>query len=124
MKISGIFSTKVLNYDDSNIFITLDDGKTLFKNKNDIDGYDIKLHDSKMAQKAKEKLYNILGNNVTIKSWKEKNKSLVDAMEMERRASIIILGLIFLVASFNLSSSLILLSIKRLSKMPHKIIFL
>ena len=35
-------------------------------------------------------------------------------MKMERKASIFILGLIFLVASFNLSSSLILLSIKKL----------
>ena len=116
MKISGIFSTKILNYDDSHLFITLDDGETLFKRKIGIDGYDIKLSDSRIAESAKQKLYNLSGQNVIIKSWKEKNKSLVDAMEMERKASIIILGLIFLVASFNLSSSLILLSIKKLKE--------
>lgn len=116
MKISGIFSTKVLNYDDSHLFITLGDGETLFKRKSGIDGYDIKLYDSKMAKTAKEKLHNLFGHSVIIKSWKEKNKSLVDAMEMERRASIFILGLIFLIASFNLSSSLILLSIKKLKE--------
>ena len=116
MKISGIFSTKILNYDDSHLFITLDDGETLFKRKIGIDGYDIKLSDSRIAESAKQKLYNLSGQSVIIKSWKEKNKSLVDAMEMERKASIIILGLIFLVASFNLSSSLILLSIKKLKE--------
>ena len=116
MKISGIFSTKILNYDDSHLFITLDDGETLFKRKIGIDGYDIKLSDSRIAESAKRKLYNLSGQNVIIKSWKEKNKSLVDAMEMERKASIFILGLIFLVASFNLSSSLILLSIKKLKE--------
>ena len=116
MKISGIFSTKVLNYDDSHLFITLKDGEILFKRKSGIDGYDIKLYNSKMIKTAKEKLYNFLGHGVIIKSWKEKNKSLVDAMEMERKASIFILGLIFLVASFNLSSSLILLSIKKLKE--------
>ena len=42
MKISGIFSTKVLNYDDSHLFITLEDGETLFKRKSGIDGYDMK----------------------------------------------------------------------------------
>ena len=57
-----------------------------------------------------------MGQSVKIKSWKEKNKSLVKAMELERKASIFILGLIFLVASFNLSSSLILLSIKKLKE--------
>ena len=116
MKISGIFSTKILNYDDSHLFITLDDGETLFKRKIGIDGYDIKLSESRIAESVKQKLYNLSGQNVIIKSWKEKNKSLVDAMEMERKASIIILGLIFLVASFNLSSSLILLSIKKLKE--------
>ncbi len=116
MKISGIFSTKVLNYDDTHLFITLKDGETLFKRKSGIDGYDIKLYDSKMVEKVKEKLYKFFGKSVIIKSWKEKNKSLIDAMEMERKASIIILGLIFLVASFNLSSSLILVSIKKLKE--------
>ena len=38
---------------------------------------------SKMFKTAKEKLYNFLGHSVICKSWKEKNKSLVDAMEME-----------------------------------------
>ena len=116
MKISGIFSTKVLNYDDTHLFITLDDGKTLFKRKSNIDGYNIKLYDSKMAESAKEKIYSLFGQSVILKSWKEKNKSLVDAMAMERKASILILGLIFLVSSFNLSSSLILLSIKKLKE--------
>ena len=42
MNISGVFSTKVLNYDDSYIFMTLNDGKNLFKGKK-LDGYDISL---------------------------------------------------------------------------------
>ena len=116
MKISGVFSTKVLNYDDSYLFISLADGESFFSRKSGIDGYDIKLYDPKMAEIVKKKLYNLMGQSVKIKSWKEKNKSLVKAMELERKASIFILGLIFLVASFNLSSSLILLSIKKLKE--------
>ena len=116
MKISGVFSTKVLNYDDSYLFISLADGESFFRRKSGIDGYDIKLYDTKMAEIVKKKLYNLMGQSVKIKSWKEKNKSLVKAMELERKASIFILGLIFLVASFNLSSSLILLSIKKLKE--------
>ena len=115
MKISGVFSTKVLNYDDSYIFMTLNDGKNLFKRKKKIDGYDIKVYNQKEIEYTKLKLEKLIGDNVTIKSWQEKNKSLVDAMKMERIAAMIILGLIFLVASFNLSSSIILLSITCLS---------
>ncbi|GIS04246.1 MAG: hypothetical protein CM15mP106_6930 [Candidatus Neomarinimicrobiota bacterium] len=64
----------------------------------------------------KLKLDKLVGDDVIIKSWQEKNKSLVDAMKMERIAAIIILGLIFLVSSFNLSSSLILLSIRKMKE--------
>ena len=116
MSISGVFSTKVLNYDDSYAFITLNDGKNLFKRKSNLDGYDIKVFNQKMIESTKSKLYKLIGENVVIKSWQEKNKSLVDAMKIERVAAIIILGLIFLVASFNLSSSLILLSIRKMKE--------
>ena len=116
MNISGVFSTKVLNYDDSYIFMTLNDGKNLFKRKKKIDGYDIKFYNQKMIEPTKLKLDKLIRDNVIIKSWQEKNKSLVDAMKMERLAAIIILGLIFLVASFNLSSSLILLSIRKMKE--------
>ena len=116
MYISGVFNTKVLNYDDSYIFITLNDGKNLFKRKKEIDGYDIKVYDQKLIDNTKLKLHELIGENVIIKSWQEKNKSLVDAMKMERLAAIFILGLIFLVASFNLSSSLILLSIRKIKE--------
>ena len=116
MSISGVFSTKVLNYDDSYVFMTLKDGKNLFKRKNNFDGYDIKVYNEKMIEDTKSKLYKFIGKDILIQSWQEKNKSLVDAMKMERLAAIIILGLIFLVASFNLSSSLILLSIRKMKE--------
>ena len=116
VKISAVFSTKVLNYDDSYVFMTMNDGKNLFKRKNNFDGYDIKVYNEKMIEDTKSKLYKLIGKNILIQSWQEKNKSLVDAMKMERLAAIIILGLIFLVASFNLSSSLILLSIRKMKE--------
>ncbi len=116
MIVSGVFSTKVLNYDDSYVFVTLNDGKNLFKRKSNLDGYDIKVYKQGMIESTKVKLNKLIGENVVIKSWQEKNKSLVDAMKMERLAAFIILGLIFLVSSFNLSSSLILLSIRKMKE--------
>ena len=116
MEISGIFSTQILNYDDSFIFITMDDGKNLFKRKRMYDGFDIKISDDTTIEAVKSELSDIAKYNLNIKSWKEKNRSLIDAMRMERLGAIAILGLIFLVASFNLSSNLILLSIRKMKE--------
>ena len=116
MEISGIFSTQILNYDDSFIFITMDDGKNLFKRKRMYDGFDIKISDDTTIEAVKSELSDIVKYNLNIKSWKEKNRSLIDAMRMERLGAIAILGFIFLVASFNLSSNLILLSIRKMKE--------
>ena len=76
-------------------FITLDDGENLFKRKDGLDGYDINLYENRAAEITENKLFDLFGQNVKVKSWQERNKSLVDAMKMERKASIFILGLIF-----------------------------
>ena len=55
-KVSGIFSTKVLNYDDQIVFGTLGDGKMLFSRKNKIDGYDIRVDRNFPIGKVKKKI--------------------------------------------------------------------
>ena len=116
VEISGIFSTRILNYDDSFIFMSFEDGKNLFKRKTAYDGFDIKISDDTTIEAVKSELLDRVGHNLNIKSWQDKNRSLIDAMRMERLGAITILGLIFLVASFNLSSNLILLSIRKMKE--------
>jgi len=114
--ISGIFSTKVLDYDDRFTFITLDDGFKLFKRKIEYDGIDIRALDEHDLKKIKSNLKNEFHDKIKIQSWDEQNISLVNAMKMERLATIVILSLIFLVAAFNLASSLTLISIQKMKE--------
>ena len=116
LTISGIFSTKILNYDDSYAFFTLADGKILFKRKDSYDGFDLRISEDKNIEDIRLNLMNIFKNDIQFYSWEEKNRSLVDAMKMERIGAIVILGLIFLVSSFNLASSLILISIRKMKE--------
>ena len=112
-KISGIFSTKILNYDDQLVFGTLVDGKMLFNRKKTIDGYDIKVDREFSIDKIKKKINNMIKPESSVISWDEQNKSLVDAMKIERYATIIVLSLIFVVSTFNLVSNLSLISIQK-----------
>lgn len=111
--VSGIFSTKVLNYDDQLVFGTLSDGKKLFGRKKKIDGYDVKVDSKFSIEKVKKKINSMIGPDFSALSWDEQNKSLVDAMKIERYATIIVLSLIFVVSTFNLVSNLSLISIQR-----------
>ena len=112
-KVSGVFSTKVLNYDDQIVFGTLEDGKMLFSRKKKIDGYDIKVDSNFSIEKIKKKINSMIRPESSAISWDEQNKSLVDAMKIERYATIIVLSLIFVVSTFNLISNLSLISIQK-----------
>ena len=113
LKVSGVFSTKVLNYDDQIVFGTLSDGKMLFSRKKKIDGYDIKVDSNFSIEKIKKRINSMIRPEFSAISWDEQNKSLVDAMKIERYATVIVLSLIFVVSTFNLISNLSLISIQK-----------
>ena len=112
-KVSGVFSTKVLNYDDQIVFGTLGDGKMLFSRKKKIDGYDIRVDRNFPIEKVKKRINSMIRPEFSATTWDEQNKSLVDAMKIERYATIVVLSLIFVVSTFNLVSNLSLISIQK-----------
>ena len=115
--IAGILKTKVLDYDDRFIFMTLDDGKNLFRRKDAIDGFDLRVDTESSIKAVKEDLKTISDNKIEIFTWKDLNRSLVDAMKIERIATMIILSLIFLVSTFHLASSLTLISYQKIKEL-------
>ena len=114
--ISAIFSTKVLDYDDRFVFLSMSDGKSLFRRKSGYDGVDLRIKPNSDINQIKYDLIRNMGPEIEIQSWEDLNRSLVDAMKMERLGTIIILCLIFLVAAFNLAAALTLISIQRMKE--------
>ena len=114
--ISAIFSTKVLDYDDRFVFLSMSDGKSLFRRKSGYDGVDLRIKPNSDINQIKYYLIHNMGPEMEIQSWEDLNRSLVDAMKMERLGTIVILCLIFLVAAFNLAAALTLISIQRMKE--------
>ena len=114
--VGNIFSSNVIDYDYRYIFLTLFDGKKLFKRKLNDKSCDIRINDDLALNEIKNKLYSKLGQNIKIESWEDLNKSLVDAMKLEKLGATIVLSLIFLVSSFNLAMNLSLNSLQNLKE--------
>jgi len=112
--ISGIFSTNILDYDDRLVFITLNDGKALFNRKKMIDGYDIRVNEKYSIEGVKKNIIELINPKISVLSWDDQNRSLVNAMRMERYGTIIVLCLIFLVSTFNLAANLTLISVQKM----------
>ena len=113
-KVSGIFYSKILDYDNKYIFISNNIGKKLFHNISNLKSLDVKVKNSLEIDSIKKRLVSLLGTGKTIESWKDRNSALVSAIEMEKIGSIFVLSLIILVASFSMSSTLSLITIKKI----------
>ena len=116
MTISAIFSTRILDYDDRFVFMSLQDGQKLFKRKSGLDGIDIRISSESDIATVQSNLNTQLGKTVHSQTWEDLNRSLVNAMKMERLGTIVILSLIFLVAAFNLAAALSLISIQKMKE--------
>ena len=113
-KVSGIFYSKILDYDNKYIFISNNIGKKLFHNISNLKSLDVKVKNSFEIDSIKKRLVSLLGTEKTIESWKDRNSALVSAIEMEKIGSMFVLSLIILVASFSMSSTLSLITIKKI----------
>ena len=110
--IVGIFQSNVLDYDDRLVFIPFSTGKLLFTRKSSLDGIDLRIRNETEIDFVKQRAMEEL-NNIKIESWETIHESLFQAMKMERLGAIVVLSLIILVASFNLTSTLILVTIQK-----------
>lgn len=114
VEVSGIFQIDVLDYDDRIVFIPLKYGKQLFIRKKFVDGYDTRLVNRNNVDVTKEELRSYFGSNARIESWEDIHEGLFNAMRMERIGAIFVLSLIILVAAFNLTSTLVLVTYQKI----------
>jgi len=105
----GIFQMRMQEYDSATAYIHLDDATRLFSMRDGITGLRVKLDNLFNADQASADLQKELGDDYYVKSWSVDNASLFHAFKMEKVMMFIVLGLIVIVALFNLVASLIMM---------------
>ncbi len=113
--VGGIFDVQVLDFNDRVAFIPSEIGKKLFIRKNNYDGIDIKIKEDSNPNIVKKSIKEIIPNSKT-ETWKELHSKLFSAMKLERIGSLIVLSLIVLVGCFNLSTTLMLITIQKIKQ--------
>ena len=108
-QIAAIFFSSLYEYDFNYAYITLDDAKNFFSTGGSIDHIGIKLKDMNRIDEAEKLILADLGSEIIVKNWRDMNKPLFSALEMEKIVWFLIIGFIALVASFNIVSALIML---------------
>lgn len=109
-RIAGIFYSGMYEFDMKMAYTTVSDAQRYFDIGDAINGIEVKVRDGERAERVAQALTSALDRpNLRIRAWQEVNRSLFGALQLEKLAMFIVLGLAILVASFCVVASLTLM---------------
>jgi lipoprotein-releasing system permease protein len=104
--VSGVFETGMYEYDDAYLFLDLPTAQRFAGLANDVTGLEVGTRDRWGAPAIADSLRATLDAPVRVVDWQEQNRSLFQALKLEKLGMGVILLLIVLVAAFNIVSTL------------------
>ena len=107
--IGGLFKVGMHEYDNSFIFIPLSEAQSFFHLPEAVSGIEVYSDAPLKIENLRGAISIALGDSYRQFDWQERNKSFLNALNVERNVMFIILTLIILVAAFNIVSSMIML---------------
>jgi len=110
--VADTFASGRYDYDANIVFTDIDEAKSLFK-RDSVSGIGVRVDDEFNAYAIKRALQTVFRYPFTVKTWMELDKNLMRALAIEKKMMFIILGLIIVVACFNIASSLIMQVIEK-----------
>ena len=105
-EVTGTVSTGMYEYDNSYVFVAIDKAQSLAGLGDGVTGIEVKTTDRWQARDVATQLSRALGWPYRTVDWEEQNRSLFQALKLEKLGMGVILLLIVLVAAFNIVSTL------------------
>ena len=112
-RVVGIFNSGFYDYDSSWAFTRLSDAQRLFGLGDLISVIEFKVDNIDKADLVARQLEDAAGKGFMTTNWKEQNKALFHALNMERLVTYITTGLIVFVAALNILISLIMMVMEK-----------
>lgn len=104
-RVTGIFETGLYDYDNAFMYMTLVDAQRLAGLDTGVSGIEVKARDRTDAKVLGDKLATSLAPYIAI-DWQQQNRSLFQALQLEKLGMGLILLLIVIVAAFTIVSNL------------------
>jgi lipoprotein-releasing system permease protein len=108
--IAGTFKVGMSEYDQTFVFMPLDEAQLYFNlDEHNVGGIEVMVGDADQANAMSIDIANAAGPLTRVLTWQQMNSSLFGALQVERNVMFLILTLIILVAALNIISGLIML---------------
>lgn len=109
-RVVAIFDAGIATYNDSVVFMPLPAAQVYFQKPLAVTGMEIRLDDPEQADAILAPLRGVLGRQpVMLRDWRHANDQIIGVLQVQKDTMFIVIGLIILVAAFNVVSSLIML---------------
>ncbi len=113
-RVAGVFETRILDFDQTYVFVPLRVGQALFKSMDTFDGIDFRLTSSARKDTMKALILSKAPAGAVVSGWEDMHQTLFQAMQMEKLGSMVVLSLIVIVACFNIASTLTMLVLEKI----------
>ncbi len=113
LKVTGLYTSGMYEYDASLSFVTLAQAQRLFGVEGTISGIEVKLKDPMRAGLVANDLNHRLDSRLWARSWMDLNRTFLSALRHEKIIMAVILVLIIVVAAFNIASTLIMVVMEK-----------
>ncbi len=112
-KVAGIFSSGMYEFDSKIALVSIEDARLLLGMGESVSGLEIRVGDIRTTDAMLPRLYSALGPDFTVVDWKKMNHNMFYALELQRVVLSVIMGLVVLVAAFNVCATLIMLVLEK-----------
>lgn len=103
--VKGIFDVGYYEFNANVVVTSLANAQDLYALEDNVHGLQITLHDSAQADAAQAELSRALGLNYLVRSWKDDNSSILNALLVEKNVMFYLLFFIMIVAAFGITSA-------------------
>ena len=111
--VKGLFESGMYEYDNSLLYISLNDARDFLSLGDDVTGIELRIKDIQESDEISRAVQEKLGYPYWTKDWKMMNRSLFSAIKLEKVTMFIILTMIILVGALNIISSLVMLVMEK-----------
>jgi len=111
--IGGVFALNQAKYDDQMLIVSIGLARELLRYENEVSSIDIKVKDGMDVSSVQHKIGSILGEDLVVKNRFEQQEDLYRMVNIEKWVTFFILGVILIIAVFNIVGSLTMLIIEK-----------
>jgi lipoprotein-releasing system permease protein len=108
-KIGAIFEVGMYEYDNTFVYIPLDDAQAYFQLPDRINAIELTVDDPDRIGDYRAEMQRRAGDQVRVVDWQQLNSHFFEALQVERNVMFLILTLIILVAAFNIITGITML---------------